>query len=174
MAGGIYIDKPFSPNIKCIIFASLMVIFYWISSIGKTIYWLFPLIFIISYIALAWYDAVYNCSDKLYSGRNVGVSTFDSIFKPQLRGLSGEQSTILNQEKIFQRNVYLFHLLLVAPLLLYMVIAGYRGKLNKKWFIVLSVIVAMVVLYHGYRFFRPRQTCNIVTDSEQKILDVVK
>lgn len=174
MAGGIYVNKPFSFNLKCIVFAFTMVGLYWLISrfsYGKPNYWLFFLIFIIAYIAMAWYDYAYNCDDKLYSGttKGIGLSTFDSIFKPQLRNLDHKKDTVVNQEKAYQRNVYLFHILLVTPILLYVGIQGMRGKLNSSdWYAVLIVIGLGVLLYHGYRFFYPRQTCNIIVEDQQQ------
>lgn len=70
MAGGIYVNRPFSFKIKCIIFAFTMIALYWLTarfSNKKPNFLLFPLIFIIAYVAMAWYDLAYNCSDQLYS-----------------------------------------------------------------------------------------------------------
>ena len=42
-------------------------------------------IFVLSYVAMAWYDYKYNCDTKMYSGKNLGANTIDAIFKPQRR-----------------------------------------------------------------------------------------
>ena len=70
MSGGIFTNKPFEFNLKCIIFGTVLVVLYWFASKSDdTNYWLFPLIFIIAYIAMAWYDYLYNCESKLRSGK---------------------------------------------------------------------------------------------------------
>jgi hypothetical protein len=175
MAGGIYIEKPFSPNITCIVFAFAMIAFYWLSarfSCGKPNYLMFPLIFIIAYVALAWYNLGYDCSSILYSGKSGPAAVFDSIFKPQLRTQEHKEGTVLNQERVYQRNVYLFHVLLVTPILGYVGVQGMRGKLNgRDWYVVLLVLALAVLVYHGYRFFKPRTTCNITVDEKGNILD---
>jgi hypothetical protein len=150
MSGGIFVDKPFSPNLKCIIFALLMVLFYWISShIGIVYYWLFPLIFVVSYILLAWYDYLYNCSDKMKSGR-FGIA--DSIFKPQLR--TQAVSNPINQEKMYQRNVYLFHIIIALPLIMYVSYLSYINT-EYKGISALTFGLALVgFIYHLFRFIQ--------------------
>lgn len=179
MAGGIYESRPFVFNIKCVIFAFLMIGLYWLAvrfaNNNKPNYLLFPLIFIISYVALAWYDFSYQCSDKLYSGQYGIAATFDSIFKPQYRGeekvTDPEKKLLIDQERVYQRNVYLFHLLLIVPVLAYV---GYRlysrtftNDAARDWSVVLSVLAFGALVYHGYRFFVPRQTCNIIVSDEE-------
>ena len=177
MAGGIYVNRPFSPNIKCLIFAFTIIGLYWLTarfSDKKPNFLLFPLIFIIAYVAMAWYDVVYNCSDQLYSGNNGIAAVFDSIFKKQLREKQ-HKDAVLNQERIYQRNVYLFHLLFIVPILGWVGVQGYRGKLQgKDWFTVLIVVALAALVYHTYRFFKPRQTCNIVVDKKGNIESVNK
>lgn len=63
MAGGIYPGRPFSFNLKCVVFSCLIAGGYW---------WLPPrrlavLAFLVwsPYLALAWYDYKYDCRDKL-------------------------------------------------------------------------------------------------------------
>jgi hypothetical protein len=177
MSGGIYVNKKFSPNIKCLIFAFTMLGLYWLTSRfseKKPNFLLFPLIFSVAYVSMAWYDVAYNCSDKLLSG-NVGLaSVFDSIFKKQLREQQHKDS-VLDQEHIYQRNVYLFHLLFIVPILSWVGIQGYRGKIvGKDWFTVLIVVALSAFVYHAYRFFTPRQTCNIIVDKEGNIKAINK
>lgn len=178
MAGGIYTNKPFSFNLKCIVFGFLMILFYWLSarfSNGKPNYLLFIFIFIISYVGMAWYDYLYNCNTILRSGTStVGMSTFDAIFKPQLRQKNLKDS-VLNQERVHQKNVYLFHVLLISPILLFIGIQGIRGKINlnsKVWFVILLILGLASLLYHGYRVFSPRLTCNILTDNIGNITNI--
>jgi len=153
-----------------------MIALYWLIarfSCKKPNYLLFPLIFIIAYIALAWYDVGYNCSDRLYSGKGLGTAVYDSIFKDQLRDIQhAGKDTVLDQERIYQRNVHFFHILMIVPVLLYV---GIRGKLtDNNWYTVLIVFALGSFVYHGYRIFQSRQTCNIITDDKGNIESVNK
>lgn len=149
MAGGIYVNRPFHFNPKCVFFGLGMIIFYVL--ITPTInYLMLPIIFVISYVLMAHYDYMYNCDPKLYSGVNFGVNTFDSIFKPQYR----ENELIDNQEAQFRKNVYLFHIFAISPILIYV---GYYGaSSNPKVINALLVIGIYALIYHTFRFFNPR------------------
>jgi hypothetical protein len=181
MAGGIYINRPFSPNIKCIIFSFFMMAYYWTSSKftgGKPNNLLYPLIFIIAYVAMAWYDVIYNCSDRLYSGVSGPAATISSIFKDQLRTYKHtKKDIVLDQEDIYQKNVYLTHLLMIVPIIMFVGVQGYRDKLgenSKDWYMLLNVLGLGAFVYHGFRFFKPRQTCNIITDDKGNIKSINK
>lgn len=63
MAGGIFPDRPFSWNIKCIIFTIIIAGGYWLLP-HKNMYVLIFLLWI-PYLALAWYDYYYDCQDKM-------------------------------------------------------------------------------------------------------------
>lgn len=63
MAGGLYPGRPFAFNIKCIVFTAAIAGGYW---------WLPPrsvltLLFLLwlPYVAMAWYDYMYDCRDKM-------------------------------------------------------------------------------------------------------------
>lgn len=155
MAGGIYTSRPFEPNLKCIVFASVLMLGYWFASCKPNKY-LLPLIFIIAYVSMAWYDVMYNCDNIMNSGNDFNIT---SIFKNQLQEKE-KDSSVLNQKEIYQKNIYLFHLFIVAPLLGYIGYNGYKGKLKakSKIFVVLMVIASGTMLYHGGRMFNPRKT----------------
>jgi len=170
MAGGIFVDQPFHPNPKCLLFSAVIMALYWFSPARKNAY-LLPVIFILSYVAMAWYDYMYNCDLIMYSGNYSGM--FTSPFKPQLRreaggggggGSSGgdgengggKKKLSKNQEQEYLHRVYLFHVLAVVPVLLYV---GYYGKkVNAKIFPVVMAMGLMALLYHGFRLFYPRDT----------------
>lgn len=171
MAGGIFIGRPFNPNIKCVIFGFLLALMYIYlprQAQGKGNPLIIALIFIISYIAMAWYDFAWDCNDKMFSGTGPSLH-FGSIFKPQYRrpGPSSEDkvetdygSSILvaGQEKIFKKNVYFFHAFIVAPLLMYV---GYYGaSSNSNVWGALGGMGAMAAIYHTFRLFYPREVWN--------------
>ena len=157
MAGGIFVDQPFHLNPKCLLFSAMVMSYYWFSPGKKNVY-LLPVIFIISYVGMAWYDYRYNCDIKMYSGsKTLGIN---SVFKPQRRDEepSKDKKISSNQEKEYLKRVYLFHVIAVAPLLLYV---GYKGKdTNPKVFPVVLSAGLMALVYHGFRIKYPRQTAN--------------
>lgn len=158
--GGIFTNRPFELNIKCVFYGFALMLAYWFLP-GQNVY-LLPVIFIFAYIAMAWYDYLYDCNAKMYSGNSpVGMSVFDSIFKPQRRGESKkyprDDSLLPDQEQAYLRTVYLFHLIAVVPLLGYI---GWQGvNANPKVFPALLAVAGLAGVYHGARLFLiPRET----------------
>lgn len=157
MAGGIFVDQPYHPNPKCLLFSTIIMALYWFSPTNKNTFML-PVLFVVSYVAMAWYDYMYNCDLIMYSGNSIGPNTVDAIFKPQRRDEKHPDKKNLskNQEQEYLHRVYLFHLLAIAPLLLYV---GYYGNgANKKVFPVVLAVGAIAAVYHGFRLRYPRQT----------------
>jgi len=160
MAGGIFVDQPYHPNPKCLVFSFTIMILYWFSPCEKNS-WLLPVLFVISYVAMAWYDYIYNCDLIMFSGKAPGANTLDAIFKPQRRNDSktdkkNKPNVSKDQEQEYLKRVYLFHVLAVAPILLY---AGYYGqKANPKIFPVVFYTGLIALVYHGFRIFYKRET----------------
>lgn len=157
---GPYTTEPFHPNIKCLIISAIIVILYWFMP-HRNVY-LVPLIFVISYTVIGWYDYLYKCDRKLFTGSfpDFGGIT-DSIFKPQKikrSDLTTEEIKKLlpqkQQERVYLRNVYLFHLLIIVPILSYI---GYNGsKTDPRLFGLLLGLSALATGYHGFRLIHPR------------------
>ena len=63
MAGGIFPGAPFTFNIKCVIFSAMLAGGYWFLP-HKNPFVLFFLLWF-PYIAMAWYDYMYECRNKL-------------------------------------------------------------------------------------------------------------
>jgi len=160
MAGGIFVDQPYHPNPKCLLFSAAVMALYWFSPAKKNKF-LMPIIFTVSYIAMAWYDYKYNCDTIMYSGNAIGPNTVDSIFKPQRRDdnkTEKKKNLSTDQEAEYLKRVYLFHVIAVAPLLIYV---GYKGiDVNPKLYPVVLSLGAMAGVYHGFRMFKPRQTAS--------------
>ncbi len=154
MAGGIFVDQPYHPNPKCLLFSAIIMTIYWFSPAKKNSF-LLPIIFVVSYVAMAWYDYKYNCDLIMYSGTGIGPNTIDALFKPQRRNEKHDKKNLSkNQEQEYLKRVYLFHVLAVSPILLYV---GYYGvNSNKKMFPVILSLGLMSAVYHGFRIFYPR------------------
>ena len=66
MGGGLF-GTPLYLNLKCLVFSVMILIVYWLphpSTVAHNIVMAF-LLGTSSYIALAWYDVLYDCNDKL-------------------------------------------------------------------------------------------------------------
>ena len=150
MAGGIFTDKPFQPNPKCIIYSAIIIALYYHTSQHVKSFnpWMTIPIFIISYVSLAWYDHLYNCDTIMKTGNSpISMGTLDSVFKPN-EG-NPDSDLLPDQQKAYKEKVYLFHLIAVSPLLLYV---GYKGKqANEQLYPVLFSAGILSGLYHGSR-----------------------
>ena len=143
----IYIERGFHPNIKCIIISAIFATLYWILP-HKNIVVMFMIIFIM-YIALAWYDHLYDCSEKMLSG-NLGINP-QSIFKPSIpkKHIPDGVEMAQDQEYIRLKTIYTFHLFIIAPLMIY---CGMNINGNPDAFALLSGFGGLAGLYHGSKF----------------------
>ena len=161
---GIFVDTSTNLNTKCVLFGSIVSICYWITSCTPNVFML-PMLFTLSYIAMGWYDYTYSCSHPLYSGSHSwGIAILDSIFKPQreqsegpatARDIPDGKHIAEDQESIYRRYMYLFHILVIGPLLMYV---GYnQGRQFSanllKPMLWLGILGAC---YHSLRMFKPR------------------
>ncbi len=83
MSQGIFVEAPFHFNVKCVVISILFMIIYWILPSRNP--YLLPLIFIVSYVGIAWYDKLYACEDRLLTGQFGVVGVLDAWAKPQDR-----------------------------------------------------------------------------------------
>ena len=170
MAGGIFVNQPFHPNIKCIVFSVALMISYWM--LPQKNPFMLPLIFVVAYVSMAWYDHLYNCDMKMYGGKYGGY--LSSPFKPQRRTedkseeKSEEKDLLKNQEGKYRQKVNLLHILAINPVLIYV---GYMAnKSNPIVYPLILGITLITLLYHGGRMFVDRQ----VTNCPEKKKDEVK
>ena len=159
MTSGLFVERPFHPNPKCVVFAVALMLLYWFLPRDNNVFML-PIIFVIAYVAMAWYDYLYDCSSIMRSGTWLGPNTFDAIFKPQRRDdeseLKYDTKFVEDQEQAYLSRVYLFHVLAVVPVLIY---AGYKGNnADPRIYPVLMTYGIVALFYHGTRLFFPRQT----------------
>ena len=160
MSGGIFTPVAFHPNAKCVALGAFLAVSYWFAPTKSLL--VFVLILIITYILLSWYDYLYGCDQHMMSG-GYGLN-WQAIFKPQYRNedVPDDVKLVKNQEFVYLKTVYMFHLFMVAPTLVY---AGYKGyKYAKKNnevtvpFSIVGVAGVMAGMYHGMRLLIPRQT----------------
>ena len=147
MAGGIY-NQPFTLNVKCIVFSLIiMTIFLYCPKIENNLVMGITLftIFVISYVAMAWYDAFYNCTVLPLKRARFGITT---LFKPEIHSekqkTHEEDETDMRLKNIF---IYVSHIIFIVPLLVY--IGVYQNKVSPITYPLIMVLAVFTLLYHG-------------------------
>lgn len=181
--GGIFTNRPFVLNIKCVIISALLAIFYWFLPSKNLVVTIFIIFF--SYLAISWYDYFYSCSSRMYSR---SFAPLGALFKPQHRydprhpedigsivDDELQEDLVENQEDAYLRGVYMAHTTIIAPLV---IICGLKGiKLTdsigtrnkilnivpakKTWAFVYSMLTGfglLAIIYHANRWHTPRET----------------
>ena len=153
MSGGLFPGYPFTLNIKCIIFSLIIMIIY---TFRPPVLSLFPslvvyfIIFVVSYVALAWYDYYYACS-QLPLQKSTGGGGFTGLFKPPPHETQKQVDHMFSQKELDKNNksIYALHFLIIVPILLYIGIKS--QKTPKQLFYILLVLAAFTATYHGFR-----------------------
>ena len=147
MAGGLF-GRPFTFNIKCIIFSLLiMAIFLYKPTFSSnyTLYGVLWIIFVIAYVAMAWYDYFYDC--RILPLRQGEYSWMRRI-KPPSHIPTKQKDKIYDEDKTIHRKlIYASHILFIVPLLAYLAI--YRSKVNHIVYPLLGVLAVFTLGYHG-------------------------
>ena len=151
MSGGLFPDYPFTLNIKCIIFSIIIMVIYTfrppvLSLIPSLL--IYFIIFVISYVALAWYDYYYACSQLPL--QKSGIRTTDYL-KPPVYDKEKQIGHMFSEKEINKNNktIYALHLLVIVPLILYIGIKS--KKAPKEVFYLLIVLAVFTAVYHGFR-----------------------
>lgn len=156
MAGGLF-DRPFYFNEKCIIFSLIcMALFLYKPNFTNNyiLYFTLFLIFVIAYIAMAWYDYYFNCDLVAFKR---GQYSFTGLFKPPAHVPEYQYDTskkkLNTNDKVNESEnrrhllIYGMHLLFITPILGY--VAIYGNKSNKFIFPVLGFLALFTAAYHG-------------------------
>lgn len=148
MAGGLF-GRPFAFNIKCIIFSLIVIsLFLFKPSIQNQwiLYGICFILFVMSYVGMAWYDSIYNC-DILPLKK--GESSLQKHLKPpaHTKRKQTEHLETSYEKSLKYKLIYVAHILFIVPLLAY--IAYYRKKVHPNAYIILGVLAAFTLVYHG-------------------------
>ena len=100
MAGGLFPGHPFSLNVKCIIFTAVLAAGYWFAP-HKNL-WVLAFLIWFPYIALAWYDYMYDCRDKLKPtlvpfGREIWLPFKPPGYKEEFKKMPADQIAAMNK-----------------------------------------------------------------------------
>ena len=149
MAGGLF-NRAFQFNEKCIIFSIIcMALFLMKPTFSNKLFLYLSLflIFVVAYVAMAWYDYYFNCDIvPLRKGKIGGIT---AIFKPKSHVKEKQEENKDTKLDISRRAIliYSLHLFIIVPMLLY--IAVYKNKVNKIIYPLLVVLAIMTAGYHG-------------------------
>ena len=151
MAGGLF-GQPFSINVKCVIFSLIIIALFLYKPNYQNQYLLYGilgLLFVLSYIAMAWYDFAFGC-DILPLKK--GKYSWQKALKPPVyeseKQIEGKETKKETNLKMYL--IYFSHLIFIVPLLLY--IAYYKNKINPAIYPLLGAIAFLTLIYHGYIF----------------------
>ena len=124
MGGGLF-GAPLYLNIKCLIFSLFVLMVYWLPHTNLLTHNI-VIAFLLgtsSYIALAWYDVLYDCNDRL---KPTFLGWLSKPFKP--KEYSDEYNKLpLKTQKII-RNVDIFVLSILVITFMYPFIFFYKNK----------------------------------------------
>lgn len=148
MAGGLF-GRPFAFNIKCIIFSLIIISIFFYKPTIQNNYLAYGVsfgLFVISYVAMAWYDSVYNC-DILPLKK--GSASFQRFLKPEAHESKKQEEHMETayETSLKYKLIYLAHIFFIVPVLGY--VAYYGKKTPKTAFIIVGVLTAFTLVYHG-------------------------
>jgi hypothetical protein len=148
MAGGLF-GRPFVLNEKCIVFSLICMSLFLIKPTFKNQYLLYFslfVIFVVAYVAMAWYDYYFNC-DIVPLKR--GTRSFTGLFKPPAHAPEKQEKDKDTKLDNTRRHmlIYTMHILMIAPLLGY--IAIYKNKINPITYPIIGVLALFTAGYHG-------------------------
>jgi hypothetical protein len=147
MAGGLF-GRPFVINVKCILFSLVCMMLFLITPPDMNnklmISTALIAIFAISYVAMAWYDYYYDCRIAPLKRAKYSIT---GLFKPPVH--IPEKQLCIDSDKPKKIIIYIFHILLVVPILLYIVTMG--KKANVMVYPLLGAMTVFTALYHGIK-----------------------
>jgi hypothetical protein len=143
MAGGLF-KAPFVLNIKCIIFSIIIMVIFLMKPefksnvvLGITLF----TIFVVSYVALAWYDYYYDCKTLPLQR---GDKSLTGLFKPEAHSEKQVDKTNVKKGHLM---IYASHITLIVPLLVY--IGYYKHNVNPMTYPILIVLAIFTLVYHS-------------------------
>lgn len=146
MAGGLF-NRPFTFNMKCVFYALFNMVLLMVKpefTSTTSQYITLTAVFAASYVLMAWYDAYFECSSLLFQR---GSASLLSTLKPEAPAVSDYEPDDDSEHKKHHLLVYLLHIFIVAPLLLY--IGLQKQATPAQIYPVLVATAVLTALYHG-------------------------
>lgn len=153
MAGGIFPEQPFSLNAKCVIFSLIIMGLLLVDPrpIMKNKYILVLvlfIVFVVAYVAMAWYDYYFDCRVVPLVRAQRGITT---QFKPPMHvpniQATNKEKQKSNEERFYDIVIYASHLIFIVPFIAYI---AYKGeKTPYSAFVMLAALAVFTAFYHG-------------------------
>ena len=149
MAGGLF-GLPFVINMKCVIFSLICMALFLYRPVFKSnlsLYATLFFIFVVAYVAMAWYDFYYDC--RIIPLKR-GQYSITGLFKPSEKHKKNHRTENKDEEleKHRMKNlIYFSHILFITPLIAYVGI--YKNKSNPLAFPLLVVLALFTFFYHA-------------------------
>lgn len=153
MAGGLF-GKSFVLNEKCIFFALIcMVLFFYKPSFKKQSHAYLAAfgLFVVAYVAMAWYDAYYDC--RIAPLQRGSGASFTRLFKPDAHIPSKQVSgSGTGPKDVYMKRfmIYASHIVFIVPLLVY--VAYKKDKVDESTYTLLGSLAAFTLVYHIGKF----------------------
>ena len=149
MAGGLF-GRPFTVNIKCIIFSMICIALFLYKPTIQNQYVLYGTLFIIftfAYVAMAWYDYYFNC-DLLPLRK--GTYSLQQYIKPPAHKPKKqiEQQDEPVDKRMRSILIYVLHIIIIVPILAYL--AMYKTKVKPMLYPLIGVLAVFTLSYHGF------------------------
>jgi hypothetical protein len=129
MAGGIFKNQPFHLNPKCIFISFLFAGCYWFLPSKKWYILLF--ILYITYLAIAWYDEIYNCKRMMPTALPFGRLIY-LPFKPKSYQNKYKQFSVHKKhlmDKVDHITLWTILIMLILVTFIVIRIRGFNGKI---------------------------------------------
>ena len=162
MAGGLF-GRPFTINMKCVVFSILcMALFLYKPNFTSDVFKYLTLfiIFVVAYVAMAWYDFYFDCS---LVPLERGKYSFTGLFKPPEDEKPNDEiekdETPIDETRVKEKErkktsgirhayvIYFSHILFIVPLIAYVGIK--KSKVNKMVYPILVVLAVFTLFYHA-------------------------
>jgi hypothetical protein len=158
MAGGLFKNYPFELNIKCVIFSTIIIALFFFQPPEMSLVWkcfIAVLLFVVAYVAMAWYDYKFECTKlALKRGSKGGLTT---LFKPppHVESQTDTSKETTDEKQLTMALINIYHIFIITPLLLYVGINGIKKKnINQTATVILIANFAFGILYHIVRVLR--------------------
>ena len=156
MAGGIFGERPFTLNPKCVLFSLACIALFLIKPSFPGPISAFVSLFVlfwVAYIAMAWYDYYFNCD---IVPLRKGTLSLQGKLKPPAYVPEKQNLPVgVSQGKIDEHRdlivIYLLHILIIVPLIAFIAILGKRAPQSAFW--MLGATAAMTLVYHSLGFY---------------------
>ena len=112
------------------------------------IFLIYFMIFVISYVTMAWYDYYYACSQLPLHRSTVGIT---GALKPQPHEEEKQIKQMMTIQEVDKnhKTIFWLHFALIVPFLAYIGIK--KDKTHPRAFDLLLVVTIFTAIYHGVR-----------------------